>query len=493
MKKLTAVLLAVLLAFSLSAGAFAEGESTELPWPKYDTLQTVNLWLCSNYPAPDTPLIEEAINKISEERYNIHYNLTVIEYSQYSAQLTLALTSDNECDAFFNLDMMTNVKNGGVYDITDLFANDPNKGMVFEWQDRYMGIYYFGGRLYGLRPLNDFGSHLSLNIVDDVAEFYGIEPMTELSVDDVEELFAKIKVDFPDRYPIAPVYGAIFTGGFPWTWDQAGDNNPASGVLSDKGQGDLTLHCMFEDEDYIAMMRRTRDWYLKGYAPEDVLAMTDSVFSQLSSGRAATGFDTFAVNGVSGAIRTIMKETGCWARAGSGRGFSINSMTKDPELAYRALTLFWYDPELGQLMNNGSEGVTYTMNDNGTISYISGDPNTSGWAAATMTWSFPGSFRGHPIDTNAPTFFEDMYELYATAEASKVYGFIYDPEDQYDAWLACNTVWNTYNSQLSSGTVDVDATLAEAKQAWLDAGGAELMADKQAQLDAWVAANLKAE
>ena len=159
MKKLIALLLASLMALTLSLSGLAEGETTELPWPKYDTLQTVNLWLCSNYPTPDTPLVEEAINKISEERYNIHYNLTVSEYSQYTSQINLALTSENECDIYFNMDVLNTVKNGQVYDITDFFNNDPHKDMVFEWGDRYMGIYYYGGRLYGLRPLNSYGFH----------------------------------------------------------------------------------------------------------------------------------------------------------------------------------------------------------------------------------------------------------------------------------------------------------------------------------------------
>lgn len=480
MKKTLVLLLAVMMVFGLAMSAVAENA-----WPKYDTIQTVSCWFPTNYESPDVQLVEDAINAISEERYGIHYDLVALGYAQYSTQLNLALTGEGECDVFQNSNVMTTAKNGQVCDLTEFFNNDPRTSTIPEWEDRYLRKSYVGGKLYALQNLYDFGQYLSLNISNDVAEFYGIKEHTELSLEEIDALLAKIKVDFPDRYPITP-NGTIINGDF-WTWDYAGDRM-GSGILPNRGQDEeLVLECIFDNKDYINWLGYARSWYEKGYLTADVLSNTTSSFAALTNKQAATCFDTYGVNAVAGAIRTRVKDVGCWAMARSGDGYSINSLCKNPEAAYRALTLFWYDKEIATLLNNGIEGVTYSKNEDGTISYISGDPSTSGWAAATMYWTFPGCGQSQPLDANGPTFYEDMYALNDSAMLSKAYGFVYDPENEYDAWVACNAVISNYYYLLNSGAVDIESTLAEAKQAWLDAGGEQLMADKQAQLDAWLA------
>ena len=487
MKKLVTALLAAVMVLSMCAVAPAEEKTAEYPWSKYDKVQDVCIWFPVNYDCPDVQMVEDAVNAISVERYGIRYHFVVLSVGQYQTQLNLALTGDDECDAFKNTGMMNTVKNGQVYDMTEFFDNDPNKDSIVEWADRFNKRCRVDGRLYVLQALYEFGDHLSLNITDDVAEFYGIEPMTELSLDDMDELFAKIKADFPDRYPIAGGYGMLF-GDF-WSWDIAGDSL-ASGVLPRKGQDDdLKLECIFDCEEYINVLRHAHSWYEKGYVNPDILSNTSTgSFAMLNSHEAACAFDTFGVNNYPGGIRTVTKEVGCWGPSWGGDGYSINSLSKNPEATYRGLTAFWYDPELATILNNGIEGVHYTKNDDGTISYISGDPATAGWSAATMFWVFPGCENSRPIDTNGPTFYDDLNALNSDLFLSKAFGFVYDPEDAYDEWVACRAVISNYYYMLNSGAVDIDSTLAEAKEAWLAAGGERLMADKQAKLDAWLAA-----
>ena len=484
MKKMLSVLLAVTMLLTLSAGVFAEGETAEYPWPKYDEIKTVTVWFAVNYDCPDVELVQDAINAISEERYGIHYNFVVLSWGQFESQLNLALMGDGECDVFLNWNVMPTFQNGQLYDMTDFFNSDPLTDTIGEWDYRIQRRNCVDGKVCALQNLYDFGHYLSLNITEDVAEFYGIEEHTELSLAEIDELLGKIKVDFPDRYPLAP--GQPLISDF-WTWDTAGDN-VASGVLPNRGQDEeLKLECIFDNEDYITAANYTRSWYEKGYVTPDVLSNTTTGFASLSSGQAACSFDTYGINPIAGAVRTRVKEIGCWCQSSTGYGYSINSLTKNPEAAYRALTLFWYDDEIATLLNNGIEGVTYTKNDDGTISYISGDPATCGWGAATMYWVFPGAEKARPIDSNGPTFYDDLYELNNNMLLSKAYGFIYNPDNEYDAWVACSSVIQNYFHLLTSGAVDIESTLAEAKQAWLDAGGEQLMADKQAQLDAWLA------
>ena len=151
MKKLVTALLAAVMVLSMCAAAPAEEKTAEYPWPKYDKVQDVCIWFPVNYDCPDVQMVEDAVNAISVERYGIRYHFVVLSVGQYQTQLNLALTGDDECDAFKNTGMINTVKNGQVYDMTEFFDNDPNKDSIVEWADRFNKRCRVDGRLYVLQ------------------------------------------------------------------------------------------------------------------------------------------------------------------------------------------------------------------------------------------------------------------------------------------------------------------------------------------------------
>ena len=76
------------------------------------------------YDLPDAPMVEDAINQITEEKYGIHLNLTYVTMGNWQQQSNLLFTSD-EADviAVFMTPLSTYVKNGQLVDLTDYYAN----------------------------------------------------------------------------------------------------------------------------------------------------------------------------------------------------------------------------------------------------------------------------------------------------------------------------------------------------------------------------------
>ena len=89
--------------------------------------------------------------------------------------------------------------------------------------------------------------------------------MGALTVDQVDELFAKIKEGEPDMYVTQPqgqttsVLDSFFK-----QHDSMGDD---MGVLLDHGQGSLKLVNLFETPYYEDAVRKAREWNEKGIHP----------------------------------------------------------------------------------------------------------------------------------------------------------------------------------------------------------------------------------
>ena len=67
-------------------------------------------------------------------------------------------------------------------------------------------------------------------------------------------------------------------------------------------------------------------------------------------------------------------------------------------------------------------------------------------------------------------------------------GFSFDPTPVADQVTACTNVYNQYYLPLINGEVDIDEILPVFQKALKDAGIDAIVAEKQAQLDAWLAA-----
>ena len=78
-------------------------------------------------------------------------------------------------------------------------------------------------------------------------------------------------------------------------------------------------------------------------------------------------------------------------------------------------------------------------------------------------------------------------EFNKNAKPSLALGFVFDSSPVADQVTACSNVYAQYYLPLINGEVDIDEILPVFQQALHDAGIDDIIAEKQAQLDAWLA------
>jgi hypothetical protein len=104
------------------------------------------------------------------------------------------------------------------------------------------------------------------------------------------------------------------------------------------------------------------------------------------------------------------------------------------------------------------------------------------------TYCFPNASESPQWYDVPANFWELAEETNKSAIPSLALGFSFDSTPVADQVTACTNVYNQYYLPLINGEVDIDEVLPVFQQALHDAGIDAIIAEKQAQLDAWAAA-----
>lgn len=166
----------------------------------------------------------------------------------------------------------------------------------------------------------------------------------------------------------------------------------------------------------------------------------------------------------------------------------ISSFCKEPEAAMRILKVLYTDPEAAQLAANGIEGLDYELNEDGQMVYPEGKSGMAdlGWAAASMAY-WPNVMLCKTWYYEPEDIYDQMLEKNKTCDKSLALGFTFDSTKVADQMTACANVVAQYYTPLMYGEVDIESTLPKFQADLKNAGIDEIIAEKQAQLDAWLA------
>ena len=428
----------------------------------------------------DAQLVSDAINAISAEKYGVTVTLEFIAVGNWSQQTNLLLTSD-EVDvlAFYATPLTTFIKNNQALPLDDYVANASEEFKAV-WSDAELRGTSMNGHIYAIPNLRNFGNIRGLDIDENIAAEFGISDGQKMTMDDVSDFLYAVHEAYPDRYAIVPQGGSNMVSG--WTWDGLGDGK-FIGVLEDCGQ-DLTVKNLFETDDFVEFCTYTRQWYSDGLIMPDALSNTEDGKKLIQSGKAVSCFENYAVDTADGCIRTVVVDAWAVSNSYAELCYGINTNSSKPDAAWKALEMFYTDHEICELLTNGIEGTHYEVNSDGTISYTEND----GYFVSAVAWVLPYSGYAHPLESNGPTYYEDLIAFNDSCEKSLGFGFAFDSTSVANQYTACCNVMDKYYSALMCGTVDVESTIAQANAEFEAAGLSDIISAKQEQLDAFLAA-----
>ena len=162
--------------------------------------------------------------------------------------------------------------------------------------------------------------------------------------------------------------------------------------------------------------------------------------------------------------------------------WTIGYTTVDPVAAMQYLNFMYQSPEWNNLFMWGEEGVDYTLNDEGLV--VKDDNSDFSHA---MQWLSPAEFKAYVQEGNPADLWQQYEAFNDGAIVSKASGFTFDTAPVATQFTAVTNVYNQYQKAIEFGFSDPESSIAEMNAAMKAAGIDDIVAEKQAQLDAWLA------
>lgn len=461
------------------AGSSGEGEGGEI--------EKIKVYVPSAGKVDDMAAVMEEVNKITREEIGVEVEFHVYEFGQWFQQYSLFLSGTEDIDIMANYGGYLNaVSQGAAYDLTDLVKEYGQNIVAMEGDFLKSGE--VNGVQYAIPIYASYAWTMGLIYRQDVVDELGIQDLVDKvkTLEDWEAVLAVVKEKKPEMTPFVSNNGNSAPNFQYGTWDDLGNNY---GVLMDGGATSEVVN-LFETDEYARLCGIFRDWYNKGYTSKDIQTQTDG-FPVLTKNDAAfstlgqTDFNTafYQSTACGKPINIVMLSTPA-ARTYNNVTYTVMSNSKHAEAAMKFMDLWFSNKELGTLIAYGIEGVHYQLDENGMGGYLEGQD------ASTCTYH-PGTGISNVNrirwNTENPDYAELLIESNGSAQKSKALGFAFDTSSVENEITQLDNVCSKYQNGLECGALDPETALPEFIEELKNAGIEKVIAEKQRQLDAFLA------
>ncbi len=500
-KKLLAMLLVVAMIGSVLGGCGKKPESTDADNAATDsngattqnsTEEPYTVTIYAPYDAT-TEACESVSEKVSEiTRELINCNVELIR-GVTKDQLNLTLTSGEKLDLFYafpwEVSLSSMAASNEVVAMDDLLTNYAPDTKAAISDDDWSCV-TVGGSIYGLPMNKDKAQARGFEMNKKIADELGIDYSKPITYAELEEDLKKVKAAYPDMYPCVPNSGSM---NFPtWSCDVLGDS---LGVLENCLNESTQVVNLFDSASFKEYCSYIYQWTQDGLMMPDGANTDEGYDTYIGSG---IGFGTFTpikagfeaeetrkcgvdmvVVQLYEAHSTTSMVNACWCIAGN---------SEKPEKAMEMLNLMYTNPEISNLFINGIEGVNYQIVDesNKIINYAEGvDATTTNYSV--VGWAWPNEQITHVWNGDEPDVWDQLSKFNASAQSSPAKGFVFNNESVLNEVTACNNVIDKYKNGLITGCLNPEEAIPEMNEDLRAAGIDTIIAEKQAQLDAWIA------
>ena len=449
----------------------------------------IEFYMAGTRQEPDTGLVMEKVNEYLKDKINAKINYHVIDWGSYDHKMNTMLASGEPMDIIFTTNWTANFRlnaTTGYFLALDDYLKQSSTIEKIVGKDFLDGS-SINGKHYGL-PSNGTKAHSwGYALKKDLVEKYDIDLSSIKTTRDLVPYFEEIKADEPGVYPLL-----LLNMDTPYhllDWDALSDDD-IPGALYPDGRNTKVVN-QFLAPETIDYYNEMREYFLKGYVPQDAATMASD--NQMKSGKYFASVTPI----VPGKEATLYNTTGIqWAtvqitkpavssRETTGSLLAIPTSSKNPERAFRFIEMLYTDKYLRNLFSFGIENVHYTINPDGRVKLTKEgndkyNPGGSGW-------KYGDQFKDLLYETEDPQKFKLYDEFNKSATVMPSLGFIFDKTDEVEnKMLSCKTVVQNYYKQLFSGSVDVDSTVAKFERDLKAAGVDDVINEMQKQYDEWL-------
>ena len=509
-----------------SAAADSSDASSEAEDLKESELVTLNIvTMSSGKEESGIAQVEEAMDKILEEKFNVNVKLSFLPYSSYADQISLMLSSGEGVDLAWTgwlINKPQNIADGNLMPLDDLLAAY-GQGIVDVLGENVVEIHRNAdGNIYYLPSWQGLcGERRGWLVVTEIAELAGdtwIED-TEAALNKWRNNYSGIE-DFQAVLDQATKYlaaakeagklGAGINTGRAFGWSMY------NGMYSFLGVGGAEIGITYCDgtftvkdgvagEHYKLYAQTMADWYKEGYIRSDIMSVDTSTLTMPKNGEITdttyvfscdpylTEADQEAAIADAGMDMTYLPiEENAYLILGGDTSYAIPYCADEPERAMMVLNAIYSQPDLYNTLIYGIEGEDYTKNADGTIttSYVGASP-TADDSYGIQRWII-GSCKNALINNGTdPNYYADLEALEETARVNPFLNFTFDRTNVEGICASILNVYYEYGPQIDNGVAgdNWEELYNNYMAARKDAGIEELVTEFQNQLNAYIEAN----
>ncbi len=497
MKKLFALLLTVLMLFSVAAcGKKEEGGATE-------ELPTITLDMSTLFIVPSleaTQKVEDQLNdyllNTLNEDFKVHLVITAIGDYLQKIPMELASGGEDAPDVVQVFAVSDWANQGYILPLDDYLGNELKP--TYEMIKPIMGNGKVAGKTYMMPRY--FGTVLDWKWIynKELVDNAGIDVSKITDLDTLGDALAELKVTYPDEHFL--VYCNQFDRIL-----QSKTHTSQVGTYTATVGDSTTLYNYYETDAFKEAIYKAYDFRQKGYADPEGSANTLS-HDAVVMGGSAKG----VIMGHSNDCESIAQMFTKTADYGDGQthefgavtiaiddlatdtlGIGIAHYCKNPDKAAKFINLLYTDQFVWDTLIFGAEGQDYEWNEDHTkIRYPEGlDFNSVPYNCMYSCGMIGNGFdffleyeSGNETGSNG----EYGKILFEKAAIPPLYGFIPDSTSVMNEVTAVSNVVEQYSNVLLYGDVNPDEKYPEFLAALKDAGIDKIVADYQEQANAWL-------
>lgn len=506
MKKMTSVLLACLMLLGCLAGCSDNGSAAGSITGDGKG-QVVMTYITMLTEPADLEMVESAISKITGDSLGItvdFYPLSILEQSKYTTIIGGGETLDLMCVSF--TDPVEFAKVGMIRKLTeeDIRTYAPDIAALVD-AGASLYIYDAKGNIIGINTKEIVagagGSYVvRKSDLDAIGLGEVYTDQARVDYEDLDLIFSKLKALYPDSYPCGNL--SDVSSDFIATDSLGSLSSKQYGVLNlEASIEDTTVVNYYETEEYKEYLSWMQKWFDTGYVYPDALTTSDNAISLFSSGKfrgtfldcwanlrdeyeTRCGEEVVQLQVVDPYYLPIAPGVGiCWCVCGTA---------KNPAGALRLLNAMMTDQKLVNTFQWGIEGVHWKMvdEDAGVITFADGlNASTSGFYNTLGLYGDKAMIYSMMSEGQTVGGIKASNELLirqrdlAAQKPTPVEGFYWDNSNVTAEIAAVDNVIAQYAASIGIGqNKNYEEFIAALKKAGID----KIIADKQAQLDAYL-------
>ncbi len=448
-------------------------------------------------PQKDVALVEAEANKYLLDKINATIKINAIDWGQWDNKLNLMISSGEKSDIIFTAawqNYTVNVAKGAFLPINDLLESN-GQDILKNLDPAFLDGSKIEGKNYGVPTNKELAATRGVLVRQDLLDKYKLDKSTVKTWADLEPMLKVIKENEPG---VTPFYISSNGNGLleNLDWDYLGDAS-VPGVIKKVGT-ETTVMNEVDTAEFKANAELARKWYKAGYINSD--AATSNVFpkEQAKTGKVfmwtdgmKPGKDKEEEASVGFPLTQIeLTEPTITTGDTSGAMLAISRSSEKPEVAMQVINLLHSDKFLNNLVNFGIEGKHYVLKDgsDNVISIPAGaDANNRTYNPGAQ-WELGNQFLNFLWDNEDPKKWDKFKEFNSKGIKSPALGFSLNSEPVKNEIAAVNNVNKQFRPALSAGAVDPAEMISKYQDKLKSAGIDKIIAEKQKQLEAFLAA-----